>query len=74
MTTSPRSGFPETSPETSAALAGRVEALEADNARLRELARHLTSAVELLAEQAGAHPTTTEPARPQLRVIQGGAS
>src|SRR6266540_2471220 len=74
MTTSPRSGFPETSPETSAALAGRVEALEADNARLRELARHLTSAVELLAEQAGARPATTEPDRPQLELIIGGAS
>ena len=59
---------------TATGLAARVQALEADNARLRELARHLTSAVELLASQAGAHPTTTEPARPQLRVIQGGAS
>src|SRR6266540_2878511 len=59
---------------TAAALAARVEALEAENTRLRELARHLTSEVELLAAQAGARPASIEPARPQLRVIQGGAS
>ncbi len=59
---------------TATGLAARVQALEADNARLRELARHLTSAVELLASQAGARPATTEPDRPQLELIIGGAS
>jgi len=59
---------------TAAELAARVEALEADNTRLLELARHLTSVVELLAEQAGTHPTVVEPARPQLRVLQGGTA
>jgi len=53
----------------------RLETVEADCQRLRDLARHLVATVELLAEAAGAKPyRLAEPARPQLRVLPGGAS
>jgi hypothetical protein len=51
----------------------RIQRLEDDNARLLDLARGLVVTVEQLARLAGAHvPTVAEPARPALRLVQGG--
>ncbi len=52
-------------PTTRSSLAARVEALEADRDRLRELAGHLAGAVEQLALLAGT--------RPALRLIRTDA-
>jgi hypothetical protein len=57
---------------TAEELATRLQQLEDDNARLLDLARGLVATVELLAELAGARPATVEPARPALRLVQGG--
>jgi hypothetical protein len=55
-------------------LAARVQKLEANQERLLELVRHLTTTVELLAQLAGAQvPAEAEPARAALRLIHGGA-
>jgi hypothetical protein len=55
-------------------LVARVARLEADRDRLVELVCHLTAAVELLAQVAGANvPVQQEPTRTALRLIRGGA-
>jgi hypothetical protein len=59
---------------TPAELVGRVQALEDETQRLQEINRHLVATVELLAELAGANLPAGQPARPALRVLQGGAS
>jgi hypothetical protein len=50
----------------------RIAELEYDREWLLGVVEGLVGAVELLAEAVGARPREVAPARPALRVIQGG--
>jgi hypothetical protein len=62
-----------TAAERLAEAEARLEELEADRELFAEVACRLAGVVEQLAILAGVRPATVEPARPALRVIQGGA-